>query len=201
MSIKILRVGVTMKNLSIANTSTLYNALDVAWSFFLKAALPNAIWIALPNIGKDIVHAYCQKLNISCLLLTGGENIGTSPVRDATEQSLLDWAEIFQIPVLGICRGMQMMAHWAGAGLHPVEGHVRTRHQLSGAITANVNSYHNFALTGCPDNCTVLAHSEDGEIEAIRHSTLPWEGWMWHPEREADFASYDIQRLQALFGA
>jgi putative glutamine amidotransferase len=94
---------------------------------------------------------------------------------------------------------MQIMAHWAGTGVHLVQGHVRSRHLLSGEITGYVNSYHGFALAACPTGFEVLARSEDNEIEAIRHQSLPWEGWMWHPEREATFAERDIQRLKALF--
>jgi putative glutamine amidotransferase len=77
---------------------------------------------------------------------------------------------------------------------------VRTRHRLSGEITGEANSYHGFSLASCPEGFEVLAQSEDGEIEAIRHQSLPWEGWMWHPEREALFSARDVQRIKALFG-
>ena len=103
-------------------------------------------------------------------------------------------------PTLGICRGMQMLAHWAGTGLKPLSGHVRTRHQLSGQIVAEVNSYHTLALAACPEDFEVLARSEDGAIEAIGHRYRAWQGWMWHPEREAPFSPHDLQRLQRLFG-
>jgi putative glutamine amidotransferase len=63
-----------------------------------------------------------------------------------------------------------------------------------------VNSYHGFSLATGPLDFEVLARSEDGEIEAIRHKSLPWEGWMWHPEREENFAARDVQRIKALFG-
>ena len=45
----------------------------------------------------------------------------------------------------------------------------------------------------------VIAHSLDGEIEAIKHKSLPWEGWMWHPEREEKFLKEDINRIKNLF--
>lgn len=93
-----------------------------------------------------------------------------------------------------------MMADWAGVDLHPVERHVRTRHRLSGEVSGEVNSYHNFSLANCPSEFKVLARSEDGEIEAIRHQSLAWEGWMWHPEREENFATRDLQRVKDLFG-
>ena len=44
-----------------------------------------------------------------------------------------------------------------------------------------------------------LAYSDDGEIEAIRHKTLPWEGWMWHPERNAPFAKEDLKNITRIF--
>ena len=92
------------------------------------------------------------------------------------------------------------MAHWAGVDLCPVQGHVRTRHNLSGEIAEEVNSFHEFSLAKCPNGFEVFARSSDEEIEAIRHQTLPWEGWMWHPEREECFAARDLQRLRTLFG-
>jgi len=101
---------------------------------------------------------------------------------------------------LGVCRGMQMMANWAGSSLHKVNGHVSTKHVLSGMITGDANSHHEFSVTKCPDGFGVIAQSEDGEIEAMRHEFLPWEGWMWHPEREKIFSHRDVRRLKTLFG-
>jgi gamma-glutamyl-gamma-aminobutyrate hydrolase PuuD len=92
------------------------------------------------------------------------------------------------------------MAAWSGVQLNPVAGHVRTRHSLRGEVSGDVNSFHNLALSDCPCDFVVIARSEDGSIEAIRHTSLLWEGWMWHPEREETFASRDILRLKMLFG-
>ena len=44
----------------------------------------------------------------------------------------------------------------------------------------------------------ILAESEDGIIEAISHKKLPWEGWMWHPEREEQFVTNDKNRFITL---
>lgn len=91
------------------------------------------------------------------------------------------------------------MAMRAGATLKAVKGHVRTRHKLHGDFVHDVNSFHNYDLEDCPQGFEISARAEDGVIEAIRHTTLPWEGWMWHPERERPFQSSDINRLQRLF--
>ena len=93
-----------------------------------------------------------------------------------------------------------MMARRAGIALCPVLGHVKSRHRLTGEIAGEVNSYHGFSLATCPSDFEVLARSEDDEIEAIGHQFLPWEGWMWHPEREENFSASDIQRIKVLFG-
>jgi len=141
---------------------------------------------------------WLKSISPNAIILSGGNNIGTFISRDKTEKVLIDYALKNRLPLLGICRGMQMISVWAGTKLKKVQGHVKTRHKLSGKIQMDVNSYHDLALTDCPKDFEVLARSEDGEIEAINHNSLPWEGWMWHPEREPVFNTNDIIRLNKL---
>jgi gamma-glutamyl-gamma-aminobutyrate hydrolase PuuD len=155
--------------------------------------------VPVPNGLGGLIRDWLITLQPTALVLSGGNDIGQCAERDETELALLSYAKELTLPVLGICRGMQMMAHWAGATLHLTNGHVRTRHQLSGQISTEVNSYHRYSLTDCPSDFEVIARSEDSEIEAIGHLSLPWEGWMWHPERETEFAQHDIQRMKNLF--
>jgi len=155
---------------------------------------------SVPTLG-----IWLQNLQPHAIVLSGGNDIGQYPQRDESEKYLLSWAANNRVPVLGICRGLQMMGVWAGGTLVKVDGHVRTRHCLVydenfHGWPIKVNSYHNLALADCPAGFQVFAYAEDGSIEAIRHKDLPWEGWMWHPEREAPFSNKDIKRLKALFG-
>lgn len=134
------------------------------------------------------------------VILSGGNDLGQADCRDQLEAGLLSWAEDNRIPVLGLCRGMQMMGVHAGGQLVRVEGHVRTRHTLSLSPDwpGEVNSYHNWTFLDVPPGYRILAQAVDGAIEAMRHQVLPWEAWMWHPEREAPFSLADIERWHRL---
>ena len=171
--------------------------------------VPNSlIYGDLMKRGMDEKQRYLtewgQRLSPDALVLSGGNNIGQFARRDLTEGYLLDWAEKHRVPVLGICRGMQFMVKWAGGELVEVAHHVGIRHSLEKMMDQEilpdeVNSYHNWGLRECPSQFKVMARTEDGVIEAIRHDSLPWEGWMWHPERENPFIKEDIDRIKQLF--
>ncbi len=153
---------------------------------------------------QPLLQNWLSSVQPDALILSGGNDIGEFPERDNTENFLLNWASDKKIPVLGICRGMQMMAVWAGGTLSQVENHAGTRHQLNICVSGErwpieVNSYHDWGLIDCPSSYKIMAYSDDNTIEAIKHKQLPWEGWMWHPERETPFKDKDHKRLNALF--
>ena len=180
------------------------DALDQKLTLWLSQAgyivIPIANQLALVPTAQEIgFHDWINSIKPDAILLSGGNDIGEFIERDNLERALLVYASHLKIPVLGLCRGMQMMAVVAGVELKLVAGHVRKRHRLKGQITDEVNSYHHLALSRCPTDYTVLASSDDNQIEAIQHQHLPWQGWMWHPERELIFSDKDTQRLKALF--
>jgi len=204
-------IGITQRVDKAEYYDEMRDALDqrlINWvveSGFIPVPIPNSLVdIISPKNKYTILEDWLNAVKIDALLFSGGNNIGDVEQRDLTENYLLSWAEKNRKPVLGICRGMQMMGVYAGANLIEVDGHVRTIHQLQiknshGQLQPrSVNSYHNLVLDNCPDSFRVLAESEDGSIEAIRHKKLPWEGWMWHPEREEKFTINDQERFNKL---
>ena len=166
---------------------------------FIPILVPNSLVNDSKNEVNTKLENFLRTLAIEGIILSGGNNIGEEIKRDKTERILLNFALKNKLPLLGICRGMQMIANFAGEKLHHVKGHADTRNQLRGSINREVNSYHDYSISKCPNDFKVIAHSLDGEIEAIKHKSLPWEGWMWHPEREEKFLEEDINRIKNLF--
>ncbi len=173
------------------------DALDQNLYLFIIACgyLP----VPVPNLSPEILKIWLRKINPDYFLLSGGNDVGQFKVRDTAENYILDHAEKNNRPVLGLCRGMQMMAVRDGGELKSVVEHVNLYHKITGDIKADVNSFHHQAVATDTINFEITARSSDGIIEAIRHKELPWQGWMWHPEREKKFKLDDINRVKALF--
>jgi len=204
-------IGITQRVDTVNSYNESRDAIDkrmISWVMeagFFPVTIPNnLVDTSLLKSSQLVFDQWLNLLNIDAAILSGGNDIGDIPQRDLTESCLLTWAEKNHKPVLGICRGMQMMGIHAGGKLIKADGHVNTHHSLQidiknhGEFPDMVNSYHNYVLKDCPESFKVLAKSEDGHLEAMVHKKLPWEAWMWHPEREVIFSSADIKRLKKL---
>jgi putative glutamine amidotransferase len=167
------------------------------------------------------------------LLLTGGEDVdparfgaaahprlgAVNPQRDATELALIEAARTRRVPILAICRGIQILNVEYGGTLyqdlpsqrpsaveHDSTGDRHTRtHEVSitagsrlaaatGASTMAVNSYHHQAVDRCGAGVHVTAVASDGVIEAVEADDPSW--WVlcvqWHPEDlTTDVRSWD----------
>ncbi len=119
------------------------------------------------------------------------------PRRQEFEMELLDALRPCpDVPVLGICLGMQMMGLHAGGHLNQHlpdaldtaedhwNGHV---HEINGSLgTGSVHSHHRQALTSA-GHFDVIARASDDVIEAIRDPNAAHRvGVQWHPERTED---------------
>ena len=201
------KIALSMRVDVIENRSEIRDSIDqklinfLSQSGFQSNLIPNQIFEDSTNSKKslDNLYMWLNSIGVQGIVLSGGNNIGQFPQRDKTEYALLNYAFKKQIPVLGICRGMQVLANWSGVGLISIEGRIGNRIDLNGEINQNVNCYYEFVIANCPLNFKILARCNQGTIQAISHLKLPWEGWMWHPERESPFKQYDINRFKQLF--
>ena len=133
---------------------------------------------------------------------------GWRPDRDAWETALLDAAAAVDLPVLGVCRGMQVMAVHAGGSLDQhtpdlvghddhspggdVFGEVRVTTEAGTRVASlvgdslSVNCHHHQSVASHP-GFEASAHAADGTLEAME---TPGDRFcvavQWHPETAAD---------------
>lgn len=143
------------------------------------------------------------------ILLTGGADV--SPARygvpgffTGRSNPHLEYFDIavlpimafkWEIPVFGICRGLQSLNVLFGGTLrqhlffHPYSSHdTDLCHSVSyrGGKKFDVNSFHHQAIDKLGSGLDSAAVSDDGLIEAITHQTLKIFAVQWHPERMHD---------------
>lgn len=157
--------------------------------------------ILLPN-NQAVVKDMLANLPLSGVILTGGNDLaslgGDAPERDALEHMLIDYAIDNQFPLLGVCRGMQVLLEHFDIPLKKIENHVGVRHVISNGC--EVNSFHSYGVTRCKSPLMELCYSLDGVVEAVQHIKCPWIwGMMWHPEREHPMQELDVGLIKELF--
>ncbi len=144
------------------------------------------------------------------------ETTDTRPERDAAELALLRAALAQDIPVLGICRGMQLINVVRGGTLvqhlPDVVGHTghRTKpgqfdvHEVRAAQDSHVDSIlgasvavcsaHHQGIADLGDGLCATAWAEDQSVEAIEDPAMSFAvGVLWHPE-----AGDDLRLFKAL---
>lgn len=204
-----MRIGLTMRTAQAAGYDEPRDCIAHDWALFLQRALPGCQWLLVPNIGASVTD-YVRGWGIDGFILSGGNDIGASPVRDETEEALLRLAQSAQMPVLGVCRGAQMLNAHFGGTIAPCRGHVGSRHAVtlgqpvgSHAVgdSIEVNSYHGMAVPadGLGNKLLPLALDDAGNVEGFSHVSLPWAGLMWHPERENMPTSHDRMIVGKVF--
>lgn len=198
------RIGITQRLDRIPGRDEYRDGLDTRWAGILWNL--GLVAIPLNNCNPDPAE-YLNQLGLDGFLLSGGNDLHDVPERNILETAILEFASRYRLPVLGICRGLQMINHYQGGSLVELEGHVATRHLLHGELAAQrdsnaVNSYHHWAVNNetLGRDLVPLAYAPDGSIEAFRHESRPWLALMWHPEREEPLMDDDLQLIRIQLG-
>jgi putative glutamine amidotransferase len=191
---------------------------------WLTTADSGIIWIDMYHIPLD--SALLLLDGCSGLLISGGpdvypgryeqgiDTIKCGPIdykRDTLEWSLIVKAKELKMPILGICRGLQIFNIYHGGSLYPdlpsdFDTTVVHRckdtydcnhsikvtkntglHSMAGEHFGTVNSNHHQGIHRLGDGLVAIARTDDGLIESIEYKdreNMPFFlGVQWHPER------------------
>lgn len=190
------KIAVTQRLVKNTSYYEIREALDINWGALLDTLGFEPVILPLRYDFK--------KTPFDGLILTGGNDLSvisgdaTDKLRDDFEKSLLDYCIARNMPVLGICRGMQMINFYFGGTLKKVENHAGTKHFLDTGI--EVNSYHGYAVDAPGRGLQVIARSNDGVIEIMRHEKHNIYAQMAHPERCVPFNEHDVKFIKNFFG-
>ncbi|MBM7693073.1 putative glutamine amidotransferase [Peribacillus deserti] len=211
-------IGITATTLDISGFDSVYLHYSYAESVIRAGGVPIVIPIGNEELAKEWV------LMCDGILLSGGEDMdpfhfGAEPhpklgkvtqERDQIELDLIHYARSEQLPIFGICRGIQVLNVALGGDLiQDIESEkpeyikhtqIAARaaathsitieresllHQITGKDELRVNSFHHQAVGKVAPSLKTSAVSKDGIIEAVE-AAEPGLGWMlavqWHPE-------------------
>lgn len=197
-----IRVALSQRICSLYDVGEVRDCLDERLNDVLMSL--GLLPMPMPNFavrnGKDHSASddWLSEVSPEGVILTGGDDPRIRDRRWWAERALISYARSRELPLLGICRGMQRLVLEDSGTIARVRGHVNTRHFVT-SRREPVNSFHEFRVVNLPEIWSPEAYSDDGVLEAITHSSLPWQGWMWHPERDTPTGKDDLNALARLF--
>ncbi len=191
--------------------TTNYEAIDATLRdrYYNMVVRAGGVPILIPPVNdEEVVERTLDHLD--GLILTGGGDYGVTVVRDMPEIMAITRAHERNIPMLGICRGVQMMAIALGGEIyddiglpnhnpkgenidgrdfreiktHPVTiSNPSILYKLFAREEILTNSFHHQAVSIPPKGFIISALATDGTIEAMESSEGRSElGVQWHPE-------------------
>lgn len=206
-------------------------------------------WILAHSHNVEVVQLSATRNNLddikACdgVVLTGGEDVhprfynrpdlyeycykdDISEARDEFEWRILEYTEGNAVPVLGICRGLQIANVFFGGTLIPdiprwgKFNHSKLPddtdryhsiqvdpaswlHQITGDETAQINSNHHQSADAIGNGLIVSALSPDGIVEALERKNPDGASFLclvqWHPERMNDQGSNFVKNIREAF--
>lgn len=209
--------------------------MQTKYTAALRRAGAKAVWIN----GDDPDAAIAQMLQCDGLLLSGGEDVDPAfygqtrsekcgeiaRYRDDTEMKMLKAFLSTGKPILGICRGSQLLNVYFGGTLHQDILHIAScchdsfRHknkgnhtvtlqkgtrlaQILGSEQVTVNSLHHQAVDTPAPGMVVGAVSEDGINESVELTDHKFcIGVQWHPEHMSAFSKQQQRIFDAFVAA
>lgn len=143
-----------------------------------------------------IIPSLLRKKKIHGIILSGGNDLFNNhknkenKYRDMMEKKLLKYYLVKNIPILGTCRGFQLISSYFKSITKKCKNHVRKSHNLILAKSKfidfkklTVNSFHDFGVYDLSNNFDIISLHKDQSIEIAEHKSKKLLCLMFHPER------------------
>ncbi|MBU1636144.1 gamma-glutamyl-gamma-aminobutyrate hydrolase family protein [bacterium] len=208
------------------------NSVELNYSLCIEKG--GGLPVLIPYIKEDEgLTQFCSQLD--GLLLVGGDDVDPArydqemlptkyppvPERDTFEERFLKHFLQTGKPVLGICRGIQLLnVHFGGSLIQDLPHQMSIVHhmqeagssliahmvtvkpdsliaRLLGPEPIEVNSFHHQCVDRIGDGLKAVGYSEEGIVEVIEHESHPFcLAVQWHPER----MQYDERQMKLFSG-
>lgn len=213
----IMKIAITMRCVENNTYSETRDALSREWTEYMAKIMPKVILIPVLN-DPDAVLDFVKNLDVDGVILSGGNDWGSDSKRDETETKLFKYAFKKKLPILGVCRGFQVLNLLMEGKLEKNikkisgENHTGVFHSIYiekkspfGKIVKKnelkINSYHNqgVLLKDLSPELRAFALSPKGVVEGFYHPSRLIIGIQWHPERKNPSADFDKKLILNLF--
>lgn len=187
------------------------DCLDLRWHKFLIKN--NLLPLPLPNLEKKAAYNLINNIKLSGLILSGGNTLyscspnskDASLLRDQFEMLLIDFAIKNNIPIIGVCRGMQIINKYFNGKMIKIKNKIKN-HKIKNLsdkyeLPKVVNSFHNWGIDfkSLSNDLVPIALDHNDNIEAFMHPKKKILGIMWHPERDYPFNKNNLQLFKNIF--
>lgn len=204
-------IAITQKIIYNDSLNETVESLDIAYIQLIEElGFTPLILSSLINIKE-----YFSKFKIDGIILSGGNDLyccnknKLSKKRDSFEKALIKYAINSKIPILGICRGMQVISDYFNSSFERIENQVNINHFIHAEKKSKyfkelnklkeVNSFHNFSIKTLSKNLIISAKSDTNIIKAIEHKNYKILAHMWHPERKIPFNKNELDLIKIFF--
>ena len=209
---KKINIALTMRERENNKYKEKYNAVSYQMIDFLNTLNFNVFLIPINNFKINFLDSF----NCSGVILGPGEDTkfnlkkkkGTK--RDLIEYQIFRYALKNNIPLLGICRGMQILNLFYGGKINIVRNHVTRSHKISIVdnkfrskyLKKNIykNSYHDYGICdyNLSKHLTPWAYVDD-VVEGFYDKKKKVYAIGWHPERYKIFKEDDLKFIKHIF--
>ena len=169
-------------------------SLENNWYKYLNKKKINLI----PLNEHDVNNQKLLSLKPQGIIISGGNNLydfektKENLIRDRFELKMIKFAIRNKVPILGICKGFQLIAKFFKSRIVKITRHINVTHKLkiSKKIcgvkikTLKVNSYHNYAIKNLPKIFDLIVRHTDQTIEIAKSQKFKILCLMFHPERK-----------------